>query len=441
MIRQVRSCIRVPKSSKLCFKARRSYSDAEPSEVLSQKELRNKEIQEALAKEEEAFQRSKEMKELKHKTVEMISSLNRTPASLINARLQKLQQDLDNLPAEKVKQLDEELQEFMNSQVDLPTIDSINRPWVAKISTEDHSQRLIPTESKFGAYPNLRTTPDYKGYSEQELYLRQLHYARICGKAGSKLTNIYRPEQDIKYPPSVNDTTIANLMAAGCHFGHSKQSWRESTQPFIYGEYNGIHLIDLNVTVERLKHACNVVKGVAEKGGVIVYVGTHKNTAVQNALIAAAKKTKGFYVSKRWIPGIISNYIEVTRQIKKEIMVEVDMEDNLTGNSDLRFRGKVLKPDLVVLLNPLDNRNCVNECAASNIPTVGLCDTNMEPSLLTYPIPCNDDSIRAVTLMLGILSRAAQDGVNARLDAIKEHKEIKAKIAKAIQSSQGQAIE
>ncbi|EGW30585.1 uncharacterized protein SPAPADRAFT_63428 [Spathaspora passalidarum NRRL Y-27907] len=408
---------------------------------MSQKELRNKEIQEALALEEEAFQRSKEIRELKFQTVEMISSLNKTPSTLINSRLQKLQQDLDNLPADKVKQLDEELQEFMNSQVALPTIDSINRPWVSKNSSDDSSSRLVPTQSKFGSYPNLRTTPDYKGYSDQELYLRQLNHARLCGKAGSKLSNVYRPHHDIRYPPSVNDTTIANLMAAGCHFGTSKQSWRESTQPFIYGEYNGIHLIDLNVTIERLKYACNVIKGVAEKGGIIVYVGTHKNTSVQNALIAAAKKSKGYYVSKRWIPGIISNFIEVTGQIKKEIMVEVDMEDNLTGNNDLRFHGKVLKPDLVVLLNPLENRNCVNECAASNIPTVGLCDTDMEPSLLTYPIPCNDDSIRAVTLMLGILSRAAEDGMNARLNAINEHKEAQAEIAKAINSSEKAAIQ
>lgn len=102
---------------------------------------------------------------------------------------------------------------------------------------------------------------------------------------------------------------------------------------------------------------------------------------------------------KRWIPGTITNYIEVSKQMQDPSMKQqIDMENKpvdaaITSNS-------IIKPDLVILLNPVENRNCIKECLSACIPTIALCDTDMEPSLITYPIPCNDENVRSVNLML-----------------------------------------
>ncbi|ODV78237.1 uncharacterized protein CANTADRAFT_22260 [Suhomyces tanzawaensis NRRL Y-17324] len=392
---------------------------------LSQKELRDKAIADALAKDEEITAKNKYLRELKSQTKNMISVLNKTPSTLIESRLQKLQEDLNKLPQDKVKQLDEELEEFMNTQMQLPKKEVFNRPWAKQASqTSDLglSQKLNSTTSMSytNKFPNLVPTADHKPFSDQELYLRHLAHSRLSGNLGSKLADIYRPRDDVKNPKDLKDTSISTLLAAGCHLGHSKAMWRPSTQPFLYGEYDGIHLIDLNETIAALKRACKVIKGVSKKGGVILYVGTSKHWAQQRALEEAATRSKGYYIDKRWIPGVITNYIEVTRQIKGESKIEVDMHNNPT---DRKIDNELLiKPDLIVILNPVENRTCINECILLRVPTIGLCDTDMEPSLLTYPIPCNDDSVRATSLILGVLSKAAEAGLEERFANLEELK-------------------
>ncbi|KAG2732214.1 hypothetical protein G9P44_004631 [Scheffersomyces stipitis] len=416
-----------------------SLSIAENVEQMSQKELREKAIADALAREEEEYAKIKAMRELNNQTSELITSLNKIPSNLINSRLQKLQQDLQNLPEYKVKELDEELEEFMFSHMKLPYGEVYNRPW-SGISNEESSsissnkdeviqQRLVSTTSSSYStqFPNLKPTPDYRGYSEQELFLRQLAHSRHSGSLGSKLSNVYRPQDDIKNPTKLKDVSIATLMAAGCHLGHSKSNWRPTTQPFIYGEYDGIHLIDLNETAAALKRASNVIKGVSKKGGIILYVGTSKNVFQNRALEEAAIRSNGYYVTKRWIPGTITNYTEVTKQIQGTQKIEVDMENKPTGRNLGVEQGQLVKPDLVVILNPVENRNCINECILSRVPTIGLCDTDMEPSLLTYPIPCNDDSVRSVTFMTGILSKSAEEGLLERLEEVNKYNQSKVK--------------
>lgn len=405
----------------------RTLSTAVPTEQLSAKELRERALADALAKEEELVAKAKALRELKVRTVESIETLNKIPSVLINERLQKLQADLNGLPQDKVKQLDEELQDFMVKNLEIPYHQIADKPWSEipdglKPSHPDKTTQIqINSTTSSNQFPNLKPTPDYKPYSEQELYLRQLSHSRQCGNLGSKLTNVYNPRDDVLNPTRLQDTTIATLLAAGCHLGHAKPMWRPSTQPFIYGEYDGIHIIDLNETISALKRACNIIKGVSRKGGIVLFVGTgSKNFHKHRALEEAAARSKGYYVSKRWIPGTITNFTEVTKQITGESKVEIDMENKPTGRK-LPESSDLIKPDLVVLLNPVENRNCINECGSSRIPTIGLCDTDMEPSLLTYPIPCNDDSVRAQTLILGVLSRAAEEGVNERIESFQNY--------------------
>ncbi|OVF05444.1 putative mitochondrial 37S ribosomal protein [Clavispora lusitaniae] len=402
----------------------------------SQKQLREKALAEALAREEEAIAREKALRELKNKTKESISILNSTPSNLIRERLQSLQSQLNQLEdQDKVKRLDKEMESFLFENMKLSPSEIGHRPWFertrGKITTvkpseeqEIVSQKIKTTTSSAytNQYPNLKPTPDYKPYSSQELFLRQLTHMRQSGGLGSSIEDVYNPANDVKRPLSMDDVTISSLMAAGCHLGHAKAMWRPSTQPFIYAEYQGIHLIDLNETLAALRRATKVIESIAAKGGVILYVGTSRNWEQHRALEEAAKRSRGYYVSHRWIPGTITNFTEVSKQIGGHQKIEVDLGDTPTNRNISAQDDALIKPDLVVLLNPVENRNCVNECIKSRIPTIGLCDTDMEPSLLTYPIPCNDDSMRASSVVCGILSKAAEQGVERRYKAFSEYK-------------------
>lgn len=410
-----------------------SAAAAEPpmEHKLSNKELRERAIAEALAREEAALQKQKEIVLMTQRSQELIDTLNKTPTVLINERIAKLNEDLSGLPGDKVKQLDEDLKEYILANMKLTEELSKNRPWYskedAKKTDSSASEDAGPGESSSSSvtsqyssqYPNLRPTPEYKNYSEYELYIRQLNYLRTTASLGSKMKHVYKPERDTHTPTNISKTTISTLLAAGCHFGQSVASFRPSFQPFVYGTYNGVHVIDLNKTLEQLQLACKVIEGVSEKGGSILFVGTHKNWSIRESLIAAANRSRGYYVSKRWIPGTITNYVEVTKQILDPFQKQqIDMADEVISTG--KEHNLIIKPDLVVLLNPVENRNCIKECLAACIPTIGLCDSDMEPSLLTYPIPCNDDGVRSVNLMLGVMSKAAETGLNRRLGVVKQ---------------------
>lgn len=421
----MQSLCRAVRGQAAVARARAFSTQVLESSELSQRELRERAVQEALAREEEAAARAKALRELKTRTQNLVSVLNTTPSAIILQRLQKLQNDLDKVPQEKVQQLDQELEAYLAEHMQVPATESSNRPWaqISQKSDDPDTKRIHSTTSSSytSQFPGLRPTPDYKPYSAQELFLRQLAHTRTAGSLGSELTGIYVPRNEVKRPTDVSETSVATLMAAGCHLGHAKAAWRPSTQPFIYGEYDGVHVIDLNETLTALKRATRVIKGVARKGGIILYVGTLKHWEQHRALEEAARRLRGYYVSKRWIPGTITNFTEVTKQIGAAGRVELDMADKPTGRA-VHNDGSLVKPDLVVLLNPVENRNCINECIKARIPTIGLCDTDMEPSLLTYPIPCNDDLTRASSLMTGILLRAAEDGVNERLAVVTQYK-------------------
>lgn len=373
--------------------------------------------------------------DLKYKAKTLISRLNSTPNDLINSRITKLQQQLLEIDSDKVKHLDEELTEFMLSHLKMPLSETGNRPWSSiterrnTIDLGENSQEpgtfvhSSTSNSLTSQYPYLRPSQDNQPYTTQELYLRYINHSRQSGTLGSRITNIYKPKNDIKQPKAIEDITISTLMAAGCHLGHAKSSWRPSTQPFIYGVYNGIHLIDLNETIVALNRAVKVVKGIANKGGIILYVGTLKHWEQQRALEEAAKRSNGYYIWKKWIAGTITNFQQVIHQ-QGEKKIEIDMMNKPTNRRlESHEIDGLLKPDLVVIMNPTMNRNCINECIKARIPTIGLCDTDMEPSLLTYPIPSNDDSLRVSSLMLGLFSRAAQDGITDRLETIKLYKD------------------
>lgn len=271
--------------------------------------------------------------------------------------------------------------------------------------------------SSTNAFPNVQKSEYDEPYTRQELYLRRLFHAKNLRNTGSTVSNVYRPHNDIFNPPSIREVSTATLLAAGAHLGHSTSLLRQNNQPFVYGVRDGIHIIDLDKTLVFLRRAASVAKGIAERGGLVLFVGTMKGQ--EHSLQVAAARSNSYYVHTRWVPGTLTNSTQISEAWQRH---EVDMADKPTDRKlSPNLNKTIIKPDLVVILNPVENRNLINECIASRIPTIGIIDTNSEPSLVSYPIPANDDSLRSTDLILGVLSKAVQEGRQERLNNYDTH--------------------
>ncbi|SCV01417.1 LAME_0G16072g1_1 [Lachancea meyersii CBS 8951] len=303
----------------------------------------------------------------------------------------------------KEQQLDEELTSFLKQ---FSRYNKIIEP-----KSEREATQKLSNQSRIKSFPFLVPSPKDKPYSKQELFLRQMKHADRTAKLGASIEGVYFPHNDIFSPPTSDQLSISKLLAAGVHLGQSTSLWRPSTQPYIYGEYKGIHIIDLNKTLSHLKRAATVVQGVAERGGTILFLGTREGQ--KRALQEAARRTHGFYVSTRWIPGTLTNPTEISSVWERHEVDFADQPTNRPLNAD--EEAAIVKPDLLIILNPTENRNALNEAMQARIPTIGIIDTDSEPSLFTYPIPGNDDSLRSVNLLLSVLAKAGQIGLQARL--------------------------
>lgn len=318
--------------------------------------------------------------------------------------------DLLNQPLnDKELQLDEELTNFLNE------FKYLTNKQQSSLNNNNNSTNAHLTCSTTATipFPYLKSvSKSTEPYTLQELYLRQLNHAKVSASLGTQIKDTYQPHIDITTPPSIQETTIQKLMAANVHLGQSTSLYRSSTQSFIYGEYKGLHIIDLNQTLQYLKRACSVVEGVAENGGIILLLGTRPQWKVP--LQVAARRMNGYFVSTRWIPGTLTNPTELSRVWDKQEIDQFDVPTGRTLTND--ERSCIVKPDLLIVLNPTENRNALYEAMKTRVPTIGIIDTDSEPSMVTYPIPGNDDSNRSVNLLLGILSRAGERGLTKRLE-------------------------
>lgn len=342
-------------------------------------------------------------KQFNDQIVSQLKALSETPVDEIDGL-----QNIPNQPlSEKEKQLDEELTDFLTKYSQSNRL--INNEDVTADLTSSASGSQLASHHK--KYPYLVPSSRDKPYTSQELFLRQMKHASHTARLGANIEQVYLPHKDVHSPLAAEQVSINKLLEAGVHLGQSTSLWRSSTQPFIYGEYKGIHLIDLNKTLSSLKRAAKVVEGISERGGVVLYVGTREGQ--KRALEEAAKRTNGYYIFTRWIPGTLTNSTEISGVWERQ---EVDFADRPT-NRELTPAETIgiCKPDLIVVLNPTENRNALRESMQARVPTIGIIDTDSEPSMVTYPIPGNDDSLRSVNLILGVLSRAGQRGRQNRL--------------------------
>ncbi|HET9120383.1 MAG TPA: 30S ribosomal protein S2, partial [Solirubrobacterales bacterium] len=222
---------------------------------------------------------------------------------------------------------------------------------------------------------------------------------------------------------------IRELLEAGVHFGHQTRRWNPRMRRFIYGEREGIHIIDLLQTEELLKQATDFVTEVAAKGGVILFVGTKKQA--RDSIEQWAERCEMPYVNRRWLGGLLTNYNTIRKRIqrlhelrdlkeggrldllptKERMSMEAELrklEYNLGGVADMQRL-----PDAVVIIDLKTEEIGLREADRLEIPIVGLVDTNCDPTPVDYVIPGNDDAIRSCDLIIGTLGEAIE-GAAAR---------------------------
>ncbi|POS86414.1 hypothetical protein EPUL_000759 [Erysiphe pulchra] len=229
---------------------------------------------------------------------------------------------------------------------------------------------------------------------------------RTTAKLGATPELWYHPKETLWNPPKPQDLTLEMLMRL------------RLISRYIYGIRNGIHIISLEATAAHLRRAAKVVEDVCYRGGIVLFVGTKKGQA--SALVKAAQLAKSFHLFERWQPGTITNGDQILKSCRIKAIDPLDKE--IEGFEDKLESWSALKPDLVICLNPMENYVMLHECRSNNIPTIGVIDTNADPTWVTYCIPGNDDSLRASQLIVGVLGRAGEAGQNRRLADAKDGK-------------------
>ena len=228
------------------------------------------------------------------------------------------------------------------------------------------------------------------------------------------------------------DFSLRQLLEAGVHFGHQTQRWNPRMAEFIYGDRNGIHIIDLTQTVPMLDAALNVLRETAAKGGRILFVGTKRQA--QKPIADAAEKCAQYYMNHRWLGGTLTNWKTVSQSISR--LKEIDElmaqgAEGLTKKERLGMEREQAKlqaslggiremggvPDLLFVIDVNKEDLAILEARKLGIPVVAIVDTNCSPAGIDYIVPGNDDAARAIALYCDLAARAVLDGMSAQMGA------------------------
>jgi small subunit ribosomal protein S2 len=247
-----------------------------------------------------------------------------------------------------------------------------------------------------------------------------------------------RPITELKEDkrPLTSPVSMKALLEAGVHFGHQTRRWNPKMRPFIFSERNGIHIIDLQQTVGLLESACEFVRDVAAQGEAVLFVGTKKQA--QETIETEAKRCFMPYVSSRWLGGTLTNFAtiqaridhlvrledarergEFERMLKKEAL-KVEKEIARLNRHLVGIKEMTKLPGALYLVDPFKESIAVAEAVRMDIPIVAMVDTNCNPDEIHYPIPSNDDAIRAIKLVTSRIADAILEGLAAREFAAKE---------------------
>ncbi|MFD1881474.1 30S ribosomal protein S2 [Paracoccus pacificus] len=226
--------------------------------------------------------------------------------------------------------------------------------------------------------------------------------------------------------------SMRQLLEAGVHYGHQTQRWNPRMSEYIYGERNGIHIIDLTQTVPMLDAALNVVRETVAKGGRVLFVGTKRQA--QKAVADAAERSAQYYMNHRWLGGTLTNWKTVSQSIQRLKQIDEALAggaEGLTKKERLGMEREQQKlqaslggiremgglPDLLFVIDVNKEDLAILEANKLNIPVVAIVDSNASPKGVDYIIPGNDDAARAIALYCDLVSRAALDGMSAQMGA------------------------
>ncbi|GHU12677.1 30S ribosomal protein S2 [Alphaproteobacteria bacterium] len=226
------------------------------------------------------------------------------------------------------------------------------------------------------------------------------------------------------------EVSIKSLLEAGVHFGHQTRRWNPKMAQYIFGSKDKIHIVNLDRTQALLQEALKVAGDVAAEGGRILFVGTKRQASERIA--ASAQKCGQYFVNHRWLGGMLTNWKTVSQSIKKLDSLERRLQDPdvaLKKKEVLSIQRKTDKlnkvlggvrnmggvPSMLLVLDVIVDKTAVEEAKVLGIPVIGICDTNSDPTTIDYPIPGNDDSVRAIDLYCALFESAIIDGIQRGL--------------------------
>ncbi|MFC0280594.1 30S ribosomal protein S2 [Falsigemmobacter intermedius] len=226
--------------------------------------------------------------------------------------------------------------------------------------------------------------------------------------------------------------SMRQLLEAGVHYGHQTQRWNPRMAEYIYGDRNGIHILDLTQTVPMLDQALKVVRDTVARGGRVLFVGTKRQAS--KAVADAAEKCAQYYMNHRWLGGTLTNWKTVSQSIQRLKAIDEQLAsgaEGLTKKERLNMEREQAKltaslggirdmggvPDLLFVIDVGKEDLAVLEANKLGIPVVAVVDTNCSPKGITHVIPGNDDAARAIALYCDLVARAALDGMSAQMGA------------------------
>ena len=226
--------------------------------------------------------------------------------------------------------------------------------------------------------------------------------------------------------------TMRQLLEAGVHFGHHTRRWNPKMAPYIFGKRNNIHIVNLEKTVPMLYEALDAIQSIAKNGGKFLFVGTKRSAS--DLIAQAATNCGQYYVNHRWLGGMLTNWETVSNSIKKlkslEERIETGEVNSLTKKERLQIERQKEKldlnlggiknmngiPDAMFIIDTNKESIAILEANNLNIPVIAICDTNSNPSGVDYPIPGNDDALRAISLYCDLVAASVLKGLESNLE-------------------------
>ncbi|MBR8702277.1 30S ribosomal protein S2 [Fusobacterium sp. DD29] len=221
--------------------------------------------------------------------------------------------------------------------------------------------------------------------------------------------------------------TMKQLLEAGVHFGHQAKRWNPKMAKYIFTERNGIHVIDLHKSLKKIEEAYSVIREIAEDGGKVLFVGTKKQA--QEAIREQAERSGMYYVNNRWLGGMLTNFSTIKKRIERlkeleKMEAEGTLDTSYTKKEAANFRKELAKlsknlggikdmedvPAAIFIVDCKKETLAIKEASDLGIPVIAMIDTNVDPDLITYPIPANDDAIRSVKLISSVIANAIIEG-------------------------------